>query len=421
MKTRATRPFRFRRAREDDLDRLVEIHLAAYPDPRSVEARQRNFTHNPFGGFEHLLVVEEGRAIVGHAFLFPFRAAFGGAPVKVGGIASVGVAPEARGRGVAAALLEHLHVLSDRRGEAITMLYAFRSGFYARHGYATTSSRKRLAIDPCAIPEAWRLLARERVRGVRSGDDLAIRRLHARAAERASGWIARPARYWEMLLANERRMTLLCERAPQRLKEKAAVSGYVAFRLVQSELHAETALEVEELVAEDPETRRALVGALGAMRDQVSAIIVEIAEGDPLERALVDPDGRRSGTESVEHALGEIVGGPMVRVEDIPRALAARGYIGSGDFDVVVRPPDSIAVGVRVREGRAEVGPARGTLRSGESRTFFTTRIGFAAVFYGGMSATDAVALGLAEADARVAARIDAIAKIPPLVPVDAF
>src|SRR5262245_50331513 len=131
---------RFRKAKEEDLDRLVDIHLAAYPDPRSVAARQRNFTHNPFGGLEHLIVAEAAGSIVGHAFLFPFRAWFGGRLVKMGGVASVGVAPEARGRGVATALMTQLHVLSDRRGDALTMLYAFRHGFYARLGYTTTSA-----------------------------------------------------------------------------------------------------------------------------------------------------------------------------------------------------------------------------------------------------------------------------------------
>jgi len=413
---------KFRKASVRDLDRLVEVHLAAYPDPRSVEARERNFTHNPFGGIEHLVVAEERGAIVGHAFLFPFEARFGGRAVKVGGIASVGVAPEARGRGIATSLMNHLHVLSDRRADAVTMLYAFRQGFYARLGYGTTSSRKRLAIDTRAIPDPWRALAKERVRGVRPGDDKTLRRLHARAAARSSAWIARPKRFWETLLARERRMTLVCEHASgRRGKDEPAAAGYVAFTLSQAELHAETLVEVEELVAEDSETRRALFGALGAMRDQVAEILVEVAETDPLERALLDVDGRRFGMDAVEHGLGEIVAGPMVRIEDVPRALAARGYAADGAFDVVVRSPDGdesevMALGVRVRDGRAEVGPA-----SGREAPLQTSRAGLAAIFYGALPATAAVALGLAEADGRLAEKIDAITRMPPLTPIDAF
>ncbi|HVH45147.1 MAG TPA: GNAT family N-acetyltransferase [Labilithrix sp.] len=411
---------KFRKAAQGDLDRLVDIHLAAYPDERSVEARERNFTHNGFGGFEDLVVVEDAGTVVGHAFLFPFRASFGGRSVKVGGIASVGVAPEARGRGVASALMAYLHVLSDRRGDAVTMLYAFRQGFYSRLGYAATSSRRRLAFDPRSVPASWCALARARVRAVRPGDDKVMRVLHARAGERASGWIVRSKRYWEKLLARERRLILVCERPKARPKEKAALTGYVAFTIVQEQVHGETRIEVDEIVTEDDESRRALLGALGAMRDQVAEIAVEVADSDPLERALVDPDGRRFGNDVVEHGLGEIVGGPMLRIEDVPRAIAARGYRGSSSFDVVVRStdedePDVLAASVRVREGRAEVGPARG---GGALRT---TRAGLAAIFYGALSTADAVALGMAEADARTVARVDAVAKIPPLTPIDAF
>jgi predicted acetyltransferase len=411
---------KFRSAEERDVDRLVEIDQVAYPDPRTFEARQRNFTHNPFGSLDDLIVAEDAGVVVGQAFLFRFRAPFGGAFVKVGGVASLAVAPEARGRGVATALMDHIHRLSDRRGDAVTMLYAFRQGFYARLGYATTSSIKRLPIDTRSIPAPWRALARARVRGVRAGDDATLRRLHARAAERTSGWIARPKRFWELLLARERRITLVCERARTRPKEKAKASGYVAFTLQQEEVHGETLIEVDELVAEDDETRRALFGALAAMRDQVAEIVVEVEGTDPLERALVDPDGRRHGTDAVEHGLGEVVAGPMIRIEDVSRALAARGYRGNGAFDVVVRSPDEgeagvIAVGVRVRDGHAELGPARG------GGALQTTRSGLAAIFYGGLSATGAIALGLAEANASIASRIDAIAHLPPFAPIDRF
>jgi predicted acetyltransferase len=406
---------KLRKATTDDLERLVEIHLAAYPDARSVEARQRNFTRHPFGTLAHLHVLEVDGAIVAHAFLFPFRASFGGRLVNVGGIGSVGVAPEARGRGMATALMNGLHVVSDARGDALTMLYAFRHGFYGRLGYATTSSRKRLTIDTRAIPAAWRELARRRIRAAAGADRRPIRDVHRRRVERSSGWIDRPARLWEHLFSRERLIFLVCDRpAPER-----GLSGYVAFTITQEEPHGETTLEVEALVADDGESRRALLGALGAMRDQVSELVLDIAEGDPLERALVDPDGRRHGTEAVEHGLGHVVGGPMVRLEDVPRAIAARGYAADGAFDLVIEDARQtlIAAGVRVKSGTAEVGPPRG----GSGRALRTTRAGLGAILYGGLAASDAVALGLAEGEAATVRRVDAIARMHPLDPIDAF
>jgi predicted acetyltransferase len=393
----------FRTATDDDVPRLLEIHLAAYPDPRGAEERKRNFLSNPFGSIENLTVAEVAGDIVAHAFLFPFEASFGGRCVKVGGIASVAVAPEVRGRGIGRVLMRRLHAVSDMRGDAITMLYPFRQGFYASLGYAPTSSRRRLAFDPRAVPEGWRAPAPSRnVRRVRGEDRETIEGLHAEAAARTSGWITRPEAFWDRLFSRERRHLLLTE------------GGYVAFSLDQEHEHAEAVLVVDELVALDDVARRALYGALSTMRDQVSEIVVEVAHDDPLEYILLDANRRRFGNEAVEHALGEIVAGPMVRIEDMHRAIESRGYAnGEATFDVVV--DDEIAMAVTIADGRATVSGARGgaVLRASRST--------LAGIFYGGLPATSAARLGLADADARTIERIDALALLPPLAPIDPF
>lgn len=391
----------FRPAREEDLDRLVEIHLAAYPDARGIDARRRNLAANPFGSLDDLIVAELDGDLVAHAFLFPMEAWFGGRLVKAGGIASVGVATEARGRGIGKALLRHLHEISDVRGDALTMLYPFRQGFYASLGYAPVSSRKRLSFDPAAVPDEWRERARGQVRRARGDDRDAIVATFERAAALASGWTKRTTALWDRIFARERRHLLVCE------------DGYVAFTLVQDEPHAATAAVVEELAAATDEARRLLVGALGALRDQVSEVVVEVAADDPLEHALLDADRRRFGTEDVEHALGEIVVGPMVRIEDVHRAIEARGYAADGFFDVVVA--DEIAMAVTVEDGRAEVSAARGT------SALRATRASLAAILYGGLRPSDAARLGLVDADARTLARVDAIVAMPAVAPVDAF
>lgn len=391
----------FRPAREDDLDRLVEIHLAAYPDDRDGEARRRNFASNPFGGFEHLVVAQLGAEVVAHAFVFPLETWFGGRPVRTGGIASVAVAPEARGRGVARALMRHLHQVSDVRGDALTMLYPFRQAFYASLGYAPTSVKKRIGFDPRAVPEAWRRRSRGLVRSATAGDRARVVELHLGAAARASGWITRPEPLWDRLFARERRQVLLCE------------GGYVAFSFEQREPHAKTRAVVDEVAALDDDARTILYGALGALRDQVAEVIVEVDLRDPIEHALLDADRHRSGTADVEHPLGEIVGGPMVRIEDVHRAIEARGYAADAAFDVVVE--DDAAMSVRIARGSAEVSAARG---GGALRA---SRASLAAVFYGGLAASDAGRLGLVDADALTLAQIDEALSAPPVAPIDAF
>src|SRR5688572_27611022 len=103
----------FRQAEEADLPRILEVHLASYPDARGIELRRRNFTANPLGELSDLVVAEVNGDIVAQGFCFPLEAWFGGAKVRVGGIASLAVAPEARRRGLGRALMGQLHAVSD--------------------------------------------------------------------------------------------------------------------------------------------------------------------------------------------------------------------------------------------------------------------------------------------------------------------
>ena len=116
MTSDASDDLRFRTATRDDLERVLEIHLPSFPDERTVDERSRNFTANPFGTLEDLVVAERAGEIVAQAYLFPLEAWFGGRAVRIGAIASLGVAPELRGRGIGKALLHHLHVAADVRG-----------------------------------------------------------------------------------------------------------------------------------------------------------------------------------------------------------------------------------------------------------------------------------------------------------------
>ena len=92
-------PASFRPAREDDLERLLDLHTSAFPDPRGRPARTRNFEKNALGAFSDLHVLVEDDTVLAHAFLFPLEAWFGGARVPVGGVATVGAAADGAGGG----------------------------------------------------------------------------------------------------------------------------------------------------------------------------------------------------------------------------------------------------------------------------------------------------------------------------------
>ena len=275
----------FRPAREADLERLIEIHATAFPDSRGSDARRSNFLANRLGALSDLHVAEKNGGVVGHAFLLPLTAWFGGIRVKTGGIASVAVAPEARGSGVGTGLLAHLHELSHARGDALTMLYAFRQGFYSRQGYAPVAPSKRLTASPRAIPRAWGEAGS--VRAAEGADRAEIVRIYDAVASRRTGLFVRSERFWDGHFAHEKRHFFVLK----------SLRGYVAFRLAQSEPHAMTRLIVDELLAEDDASMRLLFGLLGAQRDHVAEVEVDVDEEDSIDRALVDADGGRYGTQ----------------------------------------------------------------------------------------------------------------------------
>lgn len=404
-----------RGAKEADLDRLVEVHAACYPDGRTAAQRRINFVQNPWskggkGGLSDLHVAELDGRLVGHGFGFPLSAYFGGRPVPAVGIASVGVAPEARGRDIGARIVSHIEDRARERGAVLALLYAFRHGFYAKRGYADVTPMQRLECDPRAIPSAWVAKARRAPLHAATAKDVrSITALHGRALERSTGGIVRPTTLWTRIFASERLHIVVLEEPVH----GAGGGGYVAFEFLQDEEHARTRLDVRDSVADSDEARVILWGLLGMQAGQVAEVDVEIAHDDPIAFALTDIDGGRFGDERVEHALGSIVAGPMIRMLDVRRALAARGYTTSGDVDVKTK---SHTLRITARDGRGHVAKSakRGSPLTTDERTL-------ASMAFGGLRVTAAAHLGLARGREETVGRADTLLQLPPFVTLDRF
>lgn len=402
-------PLTIRTARESDLDRLIEIHSSAFPDSRGFEARRRVFRSNSLGELDHLYVAERAGMVVAHAFLFGLQAWFGGRRVNFGAIASLGVAPEARGEAVGTALLDELHTKATARGDAITLLHPFRQGFYGRSGYVAVSPMRLLSFHPRAIPACWADPAHTPgvLRAAAGNDREGIISAYDEVARGQTGWIVRPERLWERRLVDERRRWFV-------LDQGGKVAGYVCWTLRQQEAHAETRLDVGDLVARDESARRRLLALVRAQQHQVAEVNLTVGDDDPIDRALVDMDAARQGTERIEHALGTLVGGPMVRLADIARAIEGRGYPLEGVIDLAIEggPPR----GVEFFEGAAKLGPARG------GPILHANCKALPAMLYGGLSASNAARLGWLFADTPRTLRLaDELFAQPPFFALDAF
>ncbi|MEO7111364.1 MAG: GNAT family N-acetyltransferase, partial [Polyangiaceae bacterium] len=349
MPTRRSSSLSFRAARLSDLERLVTIHASAFPDPRGSSERRTNFTHNVRGKLSDLIVAQADDEIVAHAFLFRSAGFFGGLEARVGSIASLGVAPEVRGRGIGNALMSELHRLSAARTDALTLLYPFRAAFYAPLGYGPVTSFRRLAISPGSIPREWSKADKKTViRAMDAKDRAGIEALYEAVGRTKTGRMQRTSALWDRMFLDERRAWFVAVRDQK-------IVGYTVWSTSQIEEHARTSLVVHEITANDDLSKRLLFGLIGAQRDQASSVFLEVDARDPIDFALLDPDAHVFGTLALEHPFGEVATGPVVRIHDPKTAIEARGFTQDGV--AILKIERSAPIEIRVEAGRAHVRP----------------------------------------------------------------
>ncbi len=132
-----------RQAVPEDLDAIVNIEKACFPDPWSRESFARDIAENEFA---YLAVLEaEGlEALAGYADM---TCILGEANID-----SIAVVPEARGRGLGEALLSHMIDRATGQGCYLMMLEVRRSNeaaisLYKKHGFEEIGVRRGYYAD----------------------------------------------------------------------------------------------------------------------------------------------------------------------------------------------------------------------------------------------------------------------------------
>jgi predicted acetyltransferase len=347
--------FRVRAAREEDVEQLVEMGRCAYPDSGGFEERRRNLIQNSLGSLSDVRVIEKDGRIAGQGALYTVELWLGGRRVPCAGIASVSVTPGERREGISHALLEQVHAEINARKAALTLLYPFREGFYARLGYATTVPlvTMRVATDSLANAAALADAAAGFTFRMLEGPLITeARLLYEEVGASQAGRMVRSEARWLRLFGQESRHWTGAVSPEGRLE------GYLSFSYDVPESHGRQTLVVHELTARDGRARRALLAALGKQRDQVDDVDLTVPLGDPMPFAFHDAPGSRRGTAAIQHPLGTLGAGPMVRLADAARALSLRCYPADGELDIVVSetaPAASKTLHLVVRDGAGEV------------------------------------------------------------------
>ncbi|MGN6324384.1 ribosomal protein S18-alanine N-acetyltransferase [Pseudolysinimonas sp.] len=128
-----------RRAEADDLDAIMAIERATFPEDAWSTSSMRAELAGPHG--HYLVAVDDEGAIVGYAGLLAPSGS------RQGDIQTITVAEAARGRGIGRALMEALLAEADHRGVDEVFLEVRAGNAIAQHLYASLGF-ERIAVRP---------------------------------------------------------------------------------------------------------------------------------------------------------------------------------------------------------------------------------------------------------------------------------
>jgi predicted acetyltransferase len=343
------------------------------------------------GRRERLLGAFRDGRLVGMLNVLAFAQWFGGRALPMGGIASVVVAPEERGLGIAPRLLTRALALMTERGEVISTLGPATSWVYRKSGWEHGGLYGVWTVptsDLLALPAGT-----GRERRANAADRDGIIAVYDRVAPSQPGFLARPSWLWdERLTEAPLRFVYVVERA-------RTIAGYVSYS--QSTAIRGYTVWVDDLVAGDADTERTLWRHLGAHAAQAKRITIA---GVPLDTlALLLP-------EQTIRPVGQQLW--MTRIVDARGAVAQRGYPNGVRTELPLRLVDPL---VSANDGcfRLVVESGEGRLEKLDSKhepDLSITVNGFAPLFTGWVTSAVLAASGTASGlSPEAASTLDAV------------
>jgi predicted acetyltransferase len=353
---------RLRRLERVDLEQAWALDRDAFHTP--VERRERFLGLDParfVGAFD-------GELLVGIAAAHPMRQLFGGRAVPMGGVHSVAVAPERRGRGLGKRLMAELLAGMRERGEALSTLFPATARTYRAVGYELAGAMCWRRVAPRAL-ETLPRPERGRLRPLAAAEIPSLAACYAEVAADSNGFVERGAAWWELARDHlwRGRSVFAALAAGER------IAGYVVYRQLEGEytaLGGPFRLAVDEILWSERDAGLALWSLLGSWAPQVESILYRSTAEDPLLWLLPEQD---------EGLVAEVRW--MSRLVDPFAAVAARGFAAAIDAEAHLELADPLFPAnagrcvLRVAKGRGELGRGgRGDVRldAGALASLFT-------------------------------------------------
>lgn len=285
-----------------------------------------------FGPRKTLLAAFADGRMVAHLGIIDFEIAFCGLSIPMGGIDDVATWPEDRRAGHTDRLLRAALERMRDAGQPLSMLYPTFFALYRRYGWATAGEEQHYtfrAPDLSLLPAPEPAGRCERLTLDQLGD---VRDLYQRAAATMNGAILRGDMEWSGLRWMKPPWQLVLWRDDAGTAQGYVIHSYPRRAGDGPASLADQTLRVRELIALTPAAYRALVMYL-ARHDLVGRVTWAAPAGDSLPHILAAPDVVRV----------ETLPSFMLRIVELPAAVAARPYAAGPPARVVLRVADAAA------------------------------------------------------------------------------
>ncbi len=350
---------------------------------------------------EWTLAAFDADRLVSSLVSIPFTMRAGGQAVALSGITSVGTLPEYRRRGLVRRLITRSLAASRERGQGLAALWASQAAIYQRYGFACATRLREYRVDTADIAFADGDAGTCRVERVAPGHAYeVVKPLYIEFVANRFCYLHRGKQLWMRNVLEAPQGEGPVHVAVAR-DANGSAQGYVAYTLRGSRVDhpaRNQAIEVRDLVWLSQDAYRSLWRFLAA-HDLVGRVSWLRAPGDdPAFELFAEPRMLRSQDRE----------GVWLRVVDVERALAERGYSSAGTLTLGIAADDLTPWNAGTY--RIEVGEdgARVTRTTREPEMVTSVRA-IAQLYAGTFSASRLAAWGFAEGPAAVLARADAL------------
>ncbi|MEU7475482.1 GNAT family N-acetyltransferase [Lentzea sp. NPDC042327] len=312
---------------EDDLDAVFRLRRVAFNSTERPERLVRPGTHG--------LVAEVDGQVAGVLGIGAYAQFYGGAAVPMGGIGGVAVDGSFRGRGVAGALLDAALGVMREQGQVVSALYPTVPALYRGFGWERAGRFEWVELPMDRVLSIPGPAERVPARPARESDLAAIHECYLEVARTVDGLAdRRPPRIDPAEVLELDVVTVLP--GPDGLR------GYLTAKREPGDGMGR--LKVFDLVGADLDAQLTLLASLKSWAGTLEAVDLRIV--DPATVDLL-------GATPVRHSV--LTSTWMLRVVDLPAAVAARGWSCTGD------PAADLAVDLEVVDPRApwHAGPCR--------------------------------------------------------------